>query len=30
LATYTHVHAAGNPDWAKNLFRAALEHQKAG
>ena len=30
LATYTHVHAAGNPNWAKSLFRVALEHQKTG
>ncbi len=30
LATYTHVHAAGNPNWAKGLFSAALEHQKTG
>ncbi|HEJ83878.1 MAG TPA: hydrogenobyrinic acid a,c-diamide synthase (glutamine-hydrolyzing), partial [Desulfobacteraceae bacterium] len=29
LATYTHVHAAGNPDWAKGLFQAALEYKKA-
>jgi cobyrinic acid a,c-diamide synthase len=28
LATYTHIHAAGNPGWAKNLFRAALAHQR--
>lgn len=28
LATYTHVHAAGNPNWTKGLFRAALAHQK--
>jgi len=27
LATYTHVHAAGNPDWAKGIFRAALDHK---
>jgi cobyrinic acid a,c-diamide synthase len=24
LATYSHLHAAGNPLWAKNLFKAAL------
>ena len=30
LATYTHVHAAGSPKWAKGVFRAALEHQKTG
>lgn len=29
LATYTHVHAAGNPNWAKGLFRAALSHKKS-
>jgi cobyrinic acid a,c-diamide synthase len=29
LATYTHVHAAGNPKWAKGLFVAALAHKKA-
>ncbi len=23
LATYTHVHAGGNPEWAKNLLRVA-------
>jgi cobyrinic acid a,c-diamide synthase len=28
LATYTHVHAAGNDMWGKGLFRAALERQK--
>lgn len=28
LATYTHIHAAGNPGWAKSLFRAALAYQK--
>ena len=28
LATYTHVHAAGNPGWAKGIFRAALEYKK--
>ena len=27
LATYTHVHAAGNDMWGKGLFRAALERQ---
>lgn len=30
LATYTHVHAAGNPEWAKALFSAALEHKRTG
>jgi len=29
LATYTHVHAAGNQRWAKGLFGAALSHQKS-
>ncbi|MBN1833874.1 MAG: hydrogenobyrinic acid a,c-diamide synthase (glutamine-hydrolyzing) [Deltaproteobacteria bacterium] len=28
LATFTHVHAAGNDMWGKGLFRAALERQK--
>jgi cobyrinic acid a,c-diamide synthase len=28
LGTYTHVHAAGEPGWAKGLVRAALEHKK--
>ncbi len=28
LATYTHVHAAGNDMWGKGLFRAALERQR--
>ena len=28
LATYTHVHAAGNPGWAANLFRVALDYKK--
>ncbi len=28
LATYTHVHAAGNKLWAKGLFTAALEFMK--
>ncbi len=27
LATYTHIHAAGNTQWALNLFRNALEHK---
>ncbi|MBW1780071.1 MAG: cobyrinate a,c-diamide synthase [Deltaproteobacteria bacterium] len=30
LATYTHVHAAGNPNWAKGLFRTALGYQEPG
>ena len=28
LATYTHIHAAGNPSWASNLFRVALKHKR--
>ena len=28
LATYSHVHAAGNPLWAKGIFRAAVKHKK--
>jgi cobyrinic acid a,c-diamide synthase len=28
LATYTHVHAAGNSHWAEGLFEAALSHKK--
>ena len=28
LGTYTHVHAAGESDWAKGLFRAALNQKK--
>ncbi len=28
LATYTHVHAAGNPAWAANFFRVALDYKK--
>jgi len=27
LATYTHIHALGNPDWAKALVRSAREFQ---
>jgi cobyrinic acid a,c-diamide synthase len=27
LATYTHVHAAGNLGWAKNLLRVAVAHK---
>ncbi len=26
LATYTHLHALGSPDWAPRLIRKALEH----
>jgi cobyrinic acid a,c-diamide synthase len=28
LATYTHVHGAGYPAWAKNFFRAACDLKK--
>ena len=28
LATYSHVHAAGNPLWARGVFRAAVKHKK--
>jgi cobyrinic acid a,c-diamide synthase len=28
LATYTHIHAAGNDLWGKSLFSAALERQR--
>lgn len=28
LATYTHIHAAGNPQWAKSLFSTAYDHRK--
>ena len=28
LATYSHVHAAGNLLWAKSIFRAALDYKK--
>ena len=28
LATYTHIHAAGNPRWAKSFFRSALAYQQ--
>jgi len=27
LATYTHIHAAGDTQWASNLFRKAIEHK---
>jgi len=30
LATYTHVHAAGNPDWGKGICQAALGYKKCG
>ncbi|UCF55806.1 MAG: hydrogenobyrinic acid a,c-diamide synthase (glutamine-hydrolyzing), partial [Deltaproteobacteria bacterium] len=28
LATYTHIHAAGNPGWVKSVFRAALTYRQ--
>jgi cobyrinic acid a,c-diamide synthase len=28
LATYTHVHAAGNDMWGTGLFKAALQRQR--
>ncbi len=28
LATYTHIHAAGNPDWAKSIIRVASEYKR--
>lgn len=28
LATYTHIHALGNPGWAQALVRNAAEHQR--
>ena len=28
LATYTHIHAAGNPDWAKGMIRIASKRSK--
>jgi len=28
LATYTHIHALGTPDWAKALVRNAIKYQK--
>jgi cobyrinic acid a,c-diamide synthase len=28
LATYTHVHAIGTPEWAEALIRKALAHQR--
>ena len=28
LATYTHIHAAGDPRWATSVFRAALAHRQ--
>ncbi len=29
LATYTHIHAAGNTPWGENFFKAALLHKKS-
>jgi cobyrinic acid a,c-diamide synthase len=29
LATFTHIHAAGNPRWAKGLLKASLEYRKS-
>ena len=29
LATYTHIHALGNPGWAKALVRNAIEYQSS-
>ncbi len=28
LATYSHVHAAGNPFWAKSIIRQAMEYKR--
>ncbi len=28
LATYSHIHAGGNPGWAENFFKAALEFKE--
>ena len=28
LATYTHLHALGSPDWAPALVRQARQHQR--
>lgn len=30
LATYTHLHAAGEPRWAEGLIRTAMEYKKTG
>ncbi len=30
LATYTHIHGAGNPQWASNLYKKALEYKTKG
>ncbi len=29
LATFTHIHAAGNPRWAKGLLKASLEYRRS-
>jgi len=29
LATFTHIHAAGNPQWAKGLLKASLEYRRS-
>ena len=29
LATFTHIHAAGNPKWAKGLFEVASEYRRS-
>ena len=29
LATFTHIHAAGNPGWAKGLLKASLEYRRS-
>jgi cobyrinic acid a,c-diamide synthase len=29
LATFTHIHAAGNPRWAKGLFEVASEYRRS-
>jgi len=29
LATFTHIHAAGNPNWAKGLFKVASMHRRS-
>ena len=29
LATFTHIHAAGNPRWSKGLLKASLEYRRS-
>jgi cobyrinic acid a,c-diamide synthase len=29
LATFTHIHAAGNPIWAKGLFNVASKYRRS-